>query len=60
MKKKLEKILVALLTMLLRALIVMWGYSAIAWDFNLPFLSYWQILLATWAIRCLCGRVKGE
>lgn len=33
--------------------LVMWGYSSIAWDFNLPYLSYWQVFAATWAIKTL-------
>lgn len=33
--------------------LVMWGYASIAWDFNLPYLSYWQVFAVTWAVKAL-------
>lgn len=53
MEKNLEKIAVAVVAMLLRAIVVMGAYSAIGSVFALPCLSYWQIFLAAWAVRCL-------
>ena len=38
--------------------IVMMGYNAIKFDFNLPDLNYWQFFWATNAIHTLIGKTS--
>lgn len=62
MSKLIEKILVLVGRVALASLLVKVGYEAIGYEFNLPYLSYWQIARVVMGLRFMvacCIPYKG-